>query len=65
VPVLTDAVRTHEDAYVSLLTEGFDMLDEDLDEERFFALAGRTYWSAPEGSSTRALTQTLTAELDF
>ena len=30
------------------------MLEEDLDKERFFALARRTYWEAPEGSTDRA-----------
>jgi hypothetical protein len=50
---------------VALLGEGFDMLEEDFDKERFFALARKTYWSAPDGSPTRALMQTLIGELDF
>ena len=29
--------------------EGFDMLEEDLEEERFFALVRRTYWAARRG----------------
>ena len=29
--------------------------EEDLDKERFFALARRTYWAAPESSATRDL----------
>ena len=35
---------------MALLAEGFDMLEEDLDKERFFALARRTYWEAAAGS---------------
>jgi HEAT repeat protein len=50
---------------VSLLAEGFDMLDEDLDKERFFALARRTYWEAAEGSPKRALMESLIGTLDF
>ena len=50
---------------ISLLAEGFDMLEEDFDKEQFFALARKTYWSAPDGSPTRSLMQTLIGELDF
>ncbi len=50
---------------IALLAEGFDMLEEDLDKERFFALVRRTYWEAPEGSTDRQLMQTLIAKLDF
>jgi HEAT repeat protein len=49
----------------SLLAEGFDMLDEDFEKERFFALARRTYWNAPDGSPARDLMQTLIGKLDF
>jgi HEAT repeat protein len=50
---------------IALLAEGFDMLEEDLDKERFFALVRRTYWSSPEGSPDRRLMQTLIGKLDF
>ena len=53
------------EAAVVLLAEGFDMLEEDLDKERFFATARRTYWDAPEGSPTRDLMQALIGKLDF
>ena len=36
-------------AAIALLAEGFDMLEEDLDKERFFALVRRTYWESPDG----------------
>jgi HEAT repeat protein len=50
---------------MALLAEGFDMLEEDLDKERFFALVRRTYWASPEGSADRRLMQTLIGKLDF
>jgi hypothetical protein len=50
---------------VVLLSEGFDMLEEDFEKERFFALARKTYWNAADGSPTRALMQTLIGKLDF
>jgi HEAT repeat protein len=53
------------DGALSLLAEGFDMLEEDLDKERFFVLARRTYWDSAEGSPRRGLMQTLIGKLDF
>lgn len=53
------------DGALTLLAEGFDMLEEDLEKERFFALARRTYWESPAGSPRRALMQTLIGKLDF
>jgi hypothetical protein len=50
---------------LALVAEGFDMLEEDFEKEQFFAFARKTYWSAPEGSPTRGLMQTLIGELDF
>jgi hypothetical protein len=50
---------------MALLAEGFDMLEEDLEKERFFALVRRTYWNAAEGSAERALAQSLIGKLDF
>ncbi|MEQ1726992.1 MAG: HEAT repeat domain-containing protein [Vicinamibacterales bacterium] len=50
---------------IALMAEGFDMLEEDLDKERFFALVRRTYWESPEGSTDRQLMQTLLGKLDF
>ena len=40
-------------------------LEEDLEKERFFAFARRTYWESPEASARRALMQTLIGKLDF
>jgi HEAT repeat protein len=52
-------------AAIDLLADGFDMLEEDLEKERFFALIRRTYWASPETSAARALMQTLIGQLDF
>ena len=50
---------------IVLLAEGFDMLEEDLDKERFFAFTRRSYWESAETSPRRALMQTLIGKLDF
>jgi hypothetical protein len=41
------------------------MLEEDLEEERFFVAVRRAYWSAPDGSATRKLCELLITKLDF
>jgi hypothetical protein len=48
-----------------LLGEGFDMLEEDFAEERFFAAVRKAYWAADEGTAARALAQELIEKLDF
>ena len=50
---------------IELLREAFDMLEEDFEEERFFALVRRTYWKAPEGSPTRRVAESLIQRLEF
>lgn len=50
---------------IDLLADGFDMLEEDLDKETFFAFVRRTYWASPAGSPDRDLMQTLIGKLDF
>ena len=55
----------NQPAVLALVAEGIEMLEEDLDKERFFALTRRLYWDAREGSATRALMQTLIGKLDF
>jgi HEAT repeat protein len=57
--------RADREAVIELMAEGFDMLEEDLDKERFFVLARRTYWESPEASPRRALMQQLIGKLDF
>jgi hypothetical protein len=53
------------DQAMALLAEGFDMLEEDLDKERFFAFTRRSYWDSPKDSPKRALMQALIGKLDF
>ncbi len=53
------------DRAIGLMAEGFDMLEEDLDKERFFALARRSYWESTDKSPHRAFMQDLIGKLDF
>jgi HEAT repeat protein len=48
-----------------LLRDAFDMLEEDFEEERFFAAVRRAYWQAPAGSPARKVAETLIQQLDF
>jgi len=48
-----------------LLRDAFDMLEEDFEEERFFATVRRTYWSAPEASPERKVADGLIQVLEF
>ena len=57
--------RTDQAAAIGILAEAFDMLEEDLEEERFFVEVRRTYWEAPDGSATRKLCEQLITKLDF
>jgi HEAT repeat protein len=66
-PLMMAILEQHpdRDKAIALLAEGFDMLEEDLDKERFFALARRTYWESADNAPRRALMQTLIGKLDF
>jgi hypothetical protein len=57
-----DALR---EPAIELLREAFDMLEEDFDEERFFAAVRRAYWQAPAGSPARVVADTLIRRLEF
>jgi HEAT repeat protein len=48
-----------------LLRDAFDMLEEDFEEERFFATVRRAYWQAPAGSPVRKTADTLIQTLEF
>jgi HEAT repeat protein len=48
-----------------LLRDAFDMLEEDFEEERFFATVRRTYWQAPDGSAQRKVADSLIQLLEF
>jgi HEAT repeat protein len=53
------------DAAISLIAEGFDMLEEDYAEESFFAAVRRRYWEAAEGSPSRRVGEALITKLEF
>jgi HEAT repeat protein len=53
------------DSAISLIGEGFDMLEEDYEEESFFATVRRGYWGAAELSPTRRVGQALIDKLEF
>jgi hypothetical protein len=57
--------RTDGEGTIGLLADGFDMLEEDFEEERFFAIVRRSYWTAAEKSPTRQLCERLIRQLDF
>jgi hypothetical protein len=52
-------------AALLLVRDGFDMLAEDLAEERFYSRIRALYWQAPEGSPARARIQRVMTALDF
>lgn len=66
-PLLLQTLETRKDrdGAIALLAEGFDMLEEDFEEERFFANVRRTYWAAADQSETRRLCERLITRLDF
>jgi HEAT repeat protein len=57
--------RADQGGAIGILAEAFDMLEEDLEEERFFVAVRRAYWAAPDSSPTRKLCEQLIAKLDF
>jgi len=57
--------RHDQDAAIGLVAEAFDMLEEDLEEEKFFVAVRRAYWAAPDASPTRKLCEQLITKLDF
>jgi HEAT repeat protein len=50
---------------IALLGESFDMLEEDLEEERFYVTVRRSYWAAAENAPARRIAETLIQTLDF
>jgi HEAT repeat protein len=66
-PLLLKVLEARKDQgeALELLAEGFDMLEEDLEEEQFFVTVRRGYWAAAEGSPLRRLSEQLITKLDF
>lgn len=66
-PLMLNALESRSDqsGAVGILAEAFDMLEEDLEEERFFVAVRKAYWAAPDASPTRKLCEQLITKLDF
>jgi HEAT repeat protein len=66
-PLLLKTLQARPDqaGAVGIVAEAFDMLEEDLEEERFFMAVRRAYWAAADGSPTRKLCELLINKLDF
>jgi hypothetical protein len=66
-PLMLSFLESYQnrDAAIDLIAEGFDMLEEDYEEETFFATVRRRYWQAPEASATRKVGQALIEKLEF
>lgn len=66
-PAMLKALEAEPDPKpgIVLIGEAFDMLEEDLAEERFFATVRRGYWAAQEGSPTRKIAAALIQTLEF
>jgi hypothetical protein len=66
-PLLLSVLTMHpaKGEAMALLAEGFDMLEEDLPKERFFAVVRGRYWRSSRGSTESELMQALITRLDF
>jgi hypothetical protein len=65
--IVLEHLQTRADLSASalVLRDSFDILDEDLEEERFFMAARSAFWVASEGSDARAVTDELIKALEF
>jgi hypothetical protein len=57
--------RKDRPAVLTLVAEGFDMLEEDYLEEQFFTAVRRAYWASAAGSPARAAAQEIIGALEF
>jgi HEAT repeat protein len=64
---MLDWIATRDDgaAVAELLRESFDMLEEDLEEERFYVTVRRRYWQAADDSPIKRAAETLIRTLEF
>ena len=53
------------DPAIDLLREAFDMLEEDMEEERFYVTVRRAYWAAAASSPARKIADILIQKLEF
>jgi HEAT repeat protein len=66
-PLMLKVLESRTDVHDSalLLRDAFDMLEEDFEEERFFAGVRRAYWQAPSDAPTRRIVDALIQTLEF
>ena len=66
-PLLLKVLQAQADPKpaIRLLGESFDMLEEDLEEERFYAAIRRSYWAAPVNAPARKIAEALIQTLEF
>ena len=66
-PVILTVLQKRADPApaIALLGEAFDMLEEDLEEERFYVAVRRAYWAAPQDAPGRRIGAALIQTLDF
>ena len=66
-PPLLTTLETYpnRNGAIGLLGEGFDMLEEDFNEELFFVTVRHAYWQAADGSPSRAVAEALVQKLEF
>jgi HEAT repeat protein len=66
-PVMLTVLQKRPDPApaIALLGEAFDMLEEDLEEERFYVAVRRAYWGAPQDAPVRKIAAALIQTLDF
>jgi HEAT repeat protein len=57
--------QSNPEPAIMLLGEAFDMLEEDLEEERFYVTVRRAYWAAPQDGPVRKIAAALIQTLDF
>lgn len=57
--------RKDQAAAIELLRDGFDMLEEDFEEELFYVELRRAYWAASPNSSARQLLEAIIQKLEF
>jgi hypothetical protein len=62
---LNAADSSTQESAIAMLKDGFDSLEEDFDEEQFFASVRAGYWRATDGSAGRSLAATLIQRLEF
>jgi len=66
-PLMLSFLETYKNSSgaIDLIAEGFDMLEEDYEEESFFAAVRRGYWQEKEASATRTVGQMIIEKLQF